>query len=595
MLCGLSVMLAELQVRNLGVIKQATLLLGRGMTVVTGETGAGKTLIIDSISLLMGGKAEKSLVYPGADYAEVEGRFVISKTARDTHTYADSTDDTHAHGAHYTHTHSAQDTDDTHETEIVIRRVIPRKGRSRGYINGRIATIRELTDLGCSLVELHGQHVHQSLLMRSTQRALLDVFGEVDTTETMRLAQQLRKIVSRQEELGGDEQMRARELDLFRYQLAEILEAQIEDADEDVRLDASEKIFADAAAHHESAQVAVNLLNSDGNVVEGLRNALATLEGRELYAEHKERLINVEAEIADVCADIRVASEMIEDNPETLNKLRTRRHKLAQLRHKYGPSLQGVIKYGEKCAERVSELENLDERIAMLDEHKAVTEKLLAEEQRKVFEARLEAAPKLASAVQKYLRVLAMPNAQFDVRVSGEAGEDVVFNFSANPGYATQPLSQIASGGELARAMLALRLVLTSAPPTSIFDEVDAGIGGAAAYSVGQCLAAVTGQVLVVTHLAQVAVHGDCHFVVEKTSSSAGTDTGVSTSTGTSTITDTTANVSAGTSLSSVRELSSTDRVTEISRMLSGSPESETAKKHAEELLRMCHVSRDMC
>lgn len=573
-------MLAELQVRNLGVIKEATLLLGRGMTVVTGETGAGKTLIIDSINLLMGGKAEKSVVHPGADYAEVEGRFVISKTATDTHT----------HGT-YIHTRGAygtDDADDADDTEIVVRRVIPRKGRSRGYINGRIATIRELTDLGRSFVELHGQHAHQSLLMRSTQRASLDIFGEVDTTEAASLAQQLRKIVARQEELGGDEQMRVRELDLLRYQLAEILDAQIEDADEDIRLDASEKIFADAAAHHESAQIAVNILNSDGNVVEGLRNALAALEGRELYVEHTERLINVEAEIADVCADIRVAAEMIEDNPETLNKLRTRRHKLAQLRHKYGPSLQDVIKYGERCAERVSELENLDERIAVLNEHKAETEKLLAEEQRKVLKARLDAAPRLAFAVQKYLRVLAMSSARFDVRVSGEAGEDVVFNFSANPGYEPQPLSQVASGGELARAMLALRLVLTSAPPTSIFDEVDAGIGGAAAYSVGQCLAAVTGQVLVVTHLAQVAVHGDWHFVVEKTLSS--------TSTSASTSADTAANINnTSTSASSVRALSSTERVTEISRMLSGSPESETAQKHAEELLRMCHVPLDMC
>ena len=244
-------MLSELRVTDLGVIESASLLLGPGLTAVTGETGAGKTMIVGAIELLMGGRADPSMVRAGADEAVVEGRFVFDGLA----------------GL-------------GEPGELVVRRVVPRDGRSRAYLDGTLATASALAERGADLVDLHGQHAHQSLLKSSVQRAALDQYGGIDTQPLASLLDELRATERSLEELGGDDRARAREIDLLRHQLAEIESAGIVDRGDDRRLDDEESVLADATAHRDAAAETVTLLDADGPVASGVSAALAALDGR---------------------------------------------------------------------------------------------------------------------------------------------------------------------------------------------------------------------------------------------------------------------------------------------------------------------------
>ncbi len=519
-------MLTELVVRDLGVIDELALVLGPGLTAVTGETGAGKTLVVEAIDLLTGGRADTALVRPGADHAEIEGRFL------------------------------------TGEGESALRRVVPRQGRSRAYVDGHLAPAAVLADLGRDLVDLHGQHAYQSLLAAPVQRAALDRFGGVDTTALAALGGELSRVEKALADRGGDAMARAREVDLLRHQCHEIDSAAILDAGEDERLDEMETVLADAAAHQAAALSVSALLGADGEVFDGIGRAQGLLADRAAFSEIDQRLAGVAAELADIAHDARVRAERIEDDPAALDDLRRRRHLLSEMRRKYGPTLEAVLDFRAAVATRLTELESHDQRAAALDEQRSDVVARLESEQARVRQARLQASPRLSRAVTEHLGALAMAGARLDVTVEGVAGEQVRFALAANVGHEPLPLAKAASGGELARTMLALRLVLTTGPDTLVFDEVDAGVGGAAADAVGRSLAALTGshQVLVVTHLAQVAVHADHHVLVRKTER-------------------------AGSVASSVRELDPEARVIELSRMLSGSPDSAAARSHAEELL----------
>ena len=532
---GRPAVLSELAVRNLGVIDELALVLGEGMTAVTGETGAGKTLVVGAIDLLTGGRADASLVQPGADEAEIEGRFVTGDGAE----------------------------------EVVVRRVVSRQGRSRAYIDGHLATVASLGELGRELVDLHGQHAHQSLLRASVQRSALDRFGGIGTAALAALVDELRTVDSDLAELGGDARARAREIDLLRHQLAEIDEAAIEGPDEDERLDRAESALADAAAHRTAAVGAVALLDADGPVSDGLGRAQAALAGRSPFVEVAGRLADAAAEIADISATVRAGAETLDDDPASLAALRERRQRLAELRRKYGSSLAEVLEFRADAQRRLTELEGYEGRAAALERRRSDAAARLAAERSRVRRERVQAAPRLAAAVESHLAELSMAGARLEITADGEAGEQVAFRLAANPGHDPRPLGRVASGGELARAMLALRLVLTEGPPTLVFDEVDAGIGGTAAHAVGRSLAALTAahQVLVVTHLPQVAAHAGHHLVVEKSDVS-------------------------GSRSSSVRSLTGEDRLVELSRMLSGSPDSAAAREHAEELLTAASARR---
>jgi DNA repair protein RecN (Recombination protein N) len=522
-------MLHELAVANLGVIDELRLLLGPGMTALTGETGAGKTMLVEAIELLVGGRADSVLVRPGASEASVEGRFVIG------------------------------------DDEVVLARVVPASGRSRAYVDGRLAPISALAEWGARLVDLHGQHAHQSLLATPAQRAALDRFGAVGLDRLREARGALAAVDAELAALGGDARARAREIDLLRFQLGEIEDAAIDDLDEEAVLELEEDRLADAQAHREAAAAAVEALTGDAAAGDAVAAALGALTGRSPFADSEARLRSLVAELSDVAADVRAVGEAIDDDPARLEVVRERRQRLRELRRKYGDTLADVVSFSTATRARLDELERHDERAAQLDAHRATVVGELATAAATVADARRAAAPALASAVERHLRDLAMPRATLAIDVEGDdPGDEVVFRLAANPGGPPLPLAKVASGGELARAMLALRLVTAGGdgPQTLVFDEVDAGIGGAAALAVGRALAAVAAdrQVLVVTHLPQVAAFADTQVAVTK-------------------------HVGHETTAARAEVLAPNARVVELSRMLSGSPESTTAHSHAAELL----------
>ena len=530
-------MLTELHIENLGVIERVELTLGAGLTAVTGETGAGKTMLVEAIELLVGGRADSSIVRPGAEEARIDGRFVTA------------------------------DGD-----ERVLTRVIPAEGRSRAYLDGRLATVASLGDVAADIVDLHGQHAHQSLLSPTTQRSALDEFGNIDLEPLRAARARLTEIDAELAALGGDERARAREIDLLRFQVDELDTADVTDADEDELLDGEETVLADATAHREAAALAVAALGDDGGARDSLAAALGAIEGRLPFADHTSRLHDLLAELDDVVADIRSDGEAIDEAPDRLATIRERRQLLKNLRRKYGDDLASVMAFHAETAERLRELEHFDQRAGELDDQRRAAVAAERSAAETVGRRRREVGPQLAAAVEAELRRLAMPHAAIAVEV-GEHGDDhpgdrVQFLLAANPGSPLLPLTRVASGGELARAMLALRLVLSSATSpgaggerTLVFDEVDAGIGGTAAQAIAEALAELgrSHQVLVVTHLAQVAAGATAQISVAKS-------------------------VDGGQTYATATPIDGDVRVGEIARMLSGTT-SASALDHARELL----------
>lgn len=533
-------MLTELHIENLGVIERASLVFSTGMTALTGETGAGKTMLVEAIELLVGGRADTTIVRRGASEARVDGRLLILRQ------------------------------DGSGVDEVVLSRVVPVEGRSRAYVNGRPATVAHLGEIAAGIIDMHGQHAHQQLLSTGTQRAALDRYGNVDLGPLRAARARVTEVDAELATLGGDERARAREIDLLRFQVSELDAAGIIDPDEEDRLAVEEATLADAVAHREAGQQAVESLRADGGASDCIVAALGHLGDRLPYAVLADRLAGISAELDDIIAEVRDCAEGIDEDPLRLGELRERRQLLVDLRRKYGANLTEVILFHAEAESRLRELQQYDRRAAELDRLRGEASEAASREAGLVGAKRRAIAPRLASAVEAKLQTLAMPRASLDVSVShtshDDAGDDVAFLLAANPGSALQPLSKVASGGELARAMLALRLVLSAAGEGGVvsalvFDEVDAGIGGAAAVAVGRALAdlAVHHQVLVVTHLPQVAAHAAQHLVVTK-------------------------RVDRDATFTDVAPVTGEDRVAEVARMLAGH-ESEEALAHARTLL----------
>jgi len=527
-------MLVELSIENLGIIENVRVSFDKGFTAFTGETGAGKTMLVEAINLVVGRRADVSVIRDGAEEARVEARF-ITNTAEG-------------------------------EVETILCRVLHREGRSRAYINDRMATVASLAEIGDELVDIHGQHAHQRLLSLSTQRNSLDQFGNVSTIELQYAREAVTHIDANLAALGGDEKSRVREIDLLQFQCDEIESSRIANPDEDLALSQEEDKLTDVVRHQESLQKIVSLLSDDGAVVDLLGEAVSAMAPVASLPALFERLRSLAAEAKDVADTVRDAAEGSEHDPARLEEIRLRRQSLRDLMRKYGDSLSDVMAFGAEARERLNELLGYAERVSELEKAKAVALRDLAKCQKEVGNARREVAPKLATAVQKRLRQLALPNATVQVAVgdidSDPAGESVVFMLAANPGSAPQPIAKVASGGELARVMLALRLVLTGDPATMVFDEVDAGIGGEAAVAVATALRELGNdhQVIAVTHLAQVAASAHGQVAVSKS-------------------------VKGGKTFGAATRVAENERATEIARMLSGGVADESANAHARDLL----------
>ena len=527
-------MLTELRVENLGIVENLELILSNGVIALTGETGAGKTMLVEAINLLIGGRADATVVRHGTQEARVEGRFVVG------------------------------------EVETILCRVVPLDGRSRAYVNGRLATVSQLSDLGQDLLDMHGQHAHQSLLGAAAQREALDHFAEIDLSGLRGARARVTEVDASLALLGGDERARAREIDLLRFQVEEISAASITDSQEDESLGKEQDLLSDAANYRESLWSSHGVLSDEDGVSDSLGKAIAFLGNRDAFAEIISRMKSIQSDLDDVSGEVRDTAEGIEDNPQRLDAVRNRRQLLLDLRRKYGETLSDVMQYGAESSVRLDELESYEARALSLDTERQQAVSELRVQEQLVGEARRKAAPLLAKSVQQRLRKLAMPHAVLDVHVADDsgdvsrdaAGDGVVFLLAANPGSDALPLAKVASGGELARTMLALRLVLTEGPHTLVFDEVDAGIGGEAAVAVAQALSDLgkRHQVLVVTHLAQVAAVATSHIQVSK-------------------------QVRDRQTFAQATPLAATDRISEIARMLSGGVAETAALEHAKQLL----------
>ncbi|HEX9122018.1 MAG TPA: DNA repair protein RecN [Actinomycetota bacterium] len=540
-------MLRQLHISGLGVLHDLDLEFDPGLNVLTGETGAGKTMITVGLALALGGRGSVTMVRAGSRAARVQARFDAPP--------------------------EAEGTGWTEDGELILARSVGADGRSSARVGGELAPVSALAGLAASLVEMHGQHQGLRLLSQAAQTDFLDRFAGAEhlrrVTAFRQLHLELASVRDRLEVLAAASREQERQIDLLAYQVREIEAAGIRPG-ELADLESEESRLAHAETLVDRSETALRALSGDSSGPEGLSSAAAALEeaGRvdPPADELARRARSLAEEAADLAREVRGYREAVELDPERLDEVRERIQALRALERKYGEREEEVLAYLEEARTGLASLAGSNDerqRLAGQAEELDARTRTLAEE---LSAARADASPRLAAAVQEELRELGMDGATVEVVLRGlpEVGsggmERVEFLFSAGSGQLPLPLAKVASGGELSRTMLACRSVLVDLDdvPTLVFDEVDAGIGGRAAAAVGRRLARLgrVRQVLVVTHLPQIAAFADRHVRVEKKAGSA-----------------------------SAFVLEGSERVAELSRMLSGLPASETAALHAEELL----------
>jgi len=573
-------MLEEVRISGLGVIDDAVLELSAGFTALTGETGAGKTMVVTALGLLFGGRADPARVRPGAARAAVEGRLLVSpEVGREVEEAGGDLDED--------------------GTVLVLSRSVSAEGRSRAFAGGRSVPVSLLQVLADDLVAVHGQADQQQLLKPGRQRDALDRFGgselAVLLSDYRRVFARHRAVREELEALTLAERERAAEAETLRLGLAEIEAAAPvagEDAallSEDERLSNADALHAAAAAAHEAlvgdpasssvgSSDVLTLLGMAGRALDPVRShdpVLAGLAGRLSEAAYL---------LSDVAADLASYTESLDSDPARLAAVQERRATLGRLTRAYGgghlhaADLAGVLDWAKQAGARLSELEGDTGKITALAEEEADLATQVGSLAADLTALRAAAAGRFAAEVTDELTDLAMPHAALSVVLSeldepGPYGaDDVEIRLAAHPGAPPLPLHKGASGGELSRVMLAIEVVFAGADPvpTFVFDEVDAGVGGRAAVEVGRRLArlARSSQVIAVTHLPQVAAFADNHLVVEKS------DDGLVTASG-------------------VMRLDQPGRIRELSRMLAGLEDSEFGQAHAEELLALAAHERE--
>ena len=579
-------MLEEVRITALGVIEDAVLELSPGLTVVTGETGAGKTMVVTGLGLMFGGRADPARVRPGAERATVEGRLRIDPGGRVAQQVLEA----------------GGELDDDGST-LIVSRSVSAEGRSRAFAGGRSVPVSLLTYLADDLVAVHGQADQQQLLRAGRQRQALDRFAGPELhavlTDYQRAYQRHREVRAELDELTRAARERAAEADELQRGLADIERAEPAEG-EDAQLLAEEDRLAHADALHAAATTAheallgdpssgsfeaadaVSLLAGAGQALEAVAGhdpALAALAGRLSEAAYL---------VSDVAAELASYVQSVDSDPARLAAVQERRAELTRLVRAYGglvqgpgeaaiPDLSAVLAWAKQAASRLTELEGDDERITSLAGEEAQLAATVAELAGRLTELRRAAAESFSAGVTAELTALAMPHAKLAVAVTpaGDFGpqgaDEVEIRLAAHPGAPMLPLSKGASGGELSRVMLAIEVVFAGADPvpTFVFDEVDAGVGGKAAVEVGRRLARLArlAQVIVVTHLPQVAAFADTHLVIEKADDGSVTRSGLT-------------------------RLDDAGRLTELSRMLAGLEESEFGRAHAGELLAAAAAER---
>jgi DNA repair protein RecN (Recombination protein N) len=572
-------MFEEIRISSLGVIEDSTLELGPGLTVITGETGAGKTMVVTALGLLLGGRADSGAVRRGAQAARVEGVVATEGLPEFAGLVSEAGGEVEDH-------------------RVVLARSISAEGRSRAWVGGAGVPAARLAALTEPLVAVHGQSDQHRLLRPAAQREALDRFGGEAVAELLEAYgsrfSALVAVESELEEVVNSARERAREADQLRFALQEI-EVADPYAGEDTELAAEESRLGFADTLRTAAEQAREALSSDQDAPDALGAAAVARGALEGVREHDaeagglaDRLGELTYLLSDLAADVASYASKLDIDPLRLAAVSERRAALTALTRKYGDTIEEVLAWSGESARRLLELEDTDDHVVVLRERRATVRADLARIGAALSAARAEAAARLAQEVTQELTLLAMPHATLQVVVSqhesAATGEDsgplpvdgrwlrysasgldeVELLLAANAGMSPRPLDKGASGGELSRVMLAVEVALagTTTVPTFVFDEVDSGVGGKAAIEIGRRLAelARTAQVLVVTHLPQVAAFADRHIVVAKASDGSVTTSGLTT-------------------------LSEDERERELSRMLAGLDDSDTALAHAKELM----------
>jgi len=562
--------LLELRVENYAVIENVAVQFAAGLNLLTGETGAGKSILIDALALLLGDKASTEAVRHGADKAVVSGVFDADFEAIDAVLTANGLD--------------------ADEAQLIVRREVAGTGKGRVFVNNQPATVAVLKQLAPHLAVIHAQNEAVLSFDDASRLALLDAFAGIDPAPIAEAYARWQEVRQRIADLERDEQDRLRLLDLWNFQLKEISGARLQPG-EDEKLSAEKRLLANAERIYGAAMAAYDsLYESNASAAALMRGVARQLDELSRFDEQfREALTQLESAritVEDIGQTLRSYADSIDSSPERLAEVEDRLALLERLKRKYGPSLDNVIALGAELQRKLAEMENKDEVLRGLRAELAKAAEQYLEAARAVSRRRYEAARKLEKQVESEVNELAM-KARFQAETTGSDDElnwtprgfdQVRFLISANPGEPLAPVEEIASGGELSRVMLALKTSIEAGPSgrarrngagkanlhrTLVFDEIDTGIGGRAAEAVGKKLKELsrTAQVLCVTHLPQIASFADHHFVIEKREAGGRTKT-------------------------SVRALDARERTEELARMMSGAKLTDTSLKHAEQLLK---------
>ncbi len=559
-------MLSRLIINNIALIEHLDMDLSPGLNVLTGETGAGKSIIIDSVNLVLGERGSKELISTGASKARVEAFFDISALKRDSDDETDLFSQLEQLGI-----------EDLGE-ELIIVREITASGKSVCRVNGEIVTLNTLKAVTSRLVDVHGQHEHQSLLEPKRHIGILDAFGGAELSEAAdkvrRIYADVRAVENRLNAGFVSEAERERRIDILEYQISEIDAADPKPAEESA-IEEELNLLSNAERIDSSLAKSSELLSGEGGALTSLRSAVAAVssisELSAAYGELHQRLESTFYELEDAAYQLRDMQLSYEFSPERLNELENRLDLLNLLKRKYGGSVEAVIAFKESALSELQELTGADALRAKLAAERDSLKKAYCEQAERLTALRKLAAEKLKEGVNRELHVLGMEKAVFDISIATDpsalhqSGCDTVeFLLSANAGEPLKPLSKVASGGELSRIMLAIKTVCAGIDGTLtlIFDEVDTGISGITAVRVGERLSLVSKrkQVLSVTHLPQIAAFADMHLLVEKHTLDNSTRT-------------------------AVRSLNAQERRAELARIMGAGASRESALSYAAEML----------
>jgi DNA repair protein RecN (Recombination protein N) len=555
-------LLAELSIKNFAIIESLSISFEKGLTVLTGETGAGKSIIIDAIHLLAGGRGSAEFVRHGEEKAEIEGLFQL---------------DDSKHPVFIKALEFGIDID-IEEGMVILRRDISRTGKSVCRINGKLVTISTLREIGSTLVDIHGQHEHQELMDETKHLTLLDQFGSEEILasqgEYMQVFRRYEITLQKLKSLSENDQQTAHRLDLIQFQLEEILNAKL-NLNEDELLYEEKRKLGNFERVFEAIQSSYTALHGEQKGLDWISMVMGHLEDAAAldtaYKEIFESVSNSFYQLEDAASSLRSELDVLEYDPQRLHEIEDRLNEINQLKRKYGKTINEILEYAAKIEEEIETLQNKETHIGELEKELASIRKDLILEAKQLTELRQKWAEKLTKLIHKELKELYMAKTVFEIRFESDRlhflknGVDhIEFYISTNPGEPLKPLSKVASGGELSRIMLALKSIFSKHQGVTsiIFDEVDTGVSGRVAQSIAEKIykVALGSQVLCISHLPQVAAMADTHLFISK-------------------------NIKGGRTKTYVTPLKVNEKINEIGRMISGAEITELTKKHAEELL----------